>query len=393
MAESKNLLIKGIAVRELGIEELRTEIAQCLQFENLNFLIGAGCSSFYVSDTEKAMPTMAALTTEFYEINPDFTTPDGNNARDRFPNNLEALINYLMSIYNVCDESEKGAVFEKVSIINKFIFDKICHAEECKELLIIYKIFYQKIVKKTRQTPVNIFTTNYDLYNEMALDSLSYMYNNGFMGSTKRIFNPNAYNYVMVENLNLSKDIWKSVSNFINLYKIHGSINWVKEPSSTTDMSIIVEKDLEVIRARNDYKSLMIYPTPQKDRSTLMVPYSDLFRMMQNSLLKSNSTLITMGYSFSDEHINRIILNALSVYNFRLVIFGDSPKIQELQDIGDSRIWIIKSDEKIHYFKNIVELVLPQLDDEQLEAQKLRESLNKLASVLTNTPARSDENA
>ena len=78
----------------------------------------------------------------------------------------------------------------------------------------------------------------------------------------------------------------------------------------------------------------MIYPTPQKDRTTLMVPYSDLFRMMQNNLLKKNSVLITLGYSFSDEHINRIILNALSVYDFRLVIFGDSAMIDRLRDIG-----------------------------------------------------------
>ena len=71
-----------------------------------------------------------------------------------------------------------------------------------------------RIVNNTRQVPINVYTTNYDLYNENALDELGFMYNNGFLGSAQRIFNPNSYNYVVVENLGLSRDVWKSVSNF-----------------------------------------------------------------------------------------------------------------------------------------------------------------------------------
>ena len=251
-----------------------------------------------------------------------------------------------------------------------------------KELIQLYKEFYLRIVKKTRQVPVNIFTTNYDLYSENALDELGIMYNNGFLGSAQRIFNPNSYNYVVVENLGLSRDVWKSVSNFINLYKIHGSINWLKDDNSGSDTPHILEKDIELIRSRKKYDSIMIYPTPQKDRTTLMVPYSDLFRMMQNSLLKKNSVLISLGYSFGDEHINRIILNALSVYDFRLVIFGDSDMIRKLQEIGDTRIWIINSEDNIHYFNNFVERVLPTQDEEQREEIEIKKSLKKLAVVL-----------
>lgn len=63
---------KGNHKYEVSADELATEIAQCLQIENLNFLIGAGCSS-YRDDTgaEKAIPTMAGLAREFYDCNPD----------------------------------------------------------------------------------------------------------------------------------------------------------------------------------------------------------------------------------------------------------------------------------------------------------------------------------
>lgn len=379
-------LYKGSREQLLSEEELRTEISQCLQIENLNFLIGAGCSSYVdVHGKEQSIPTMAGLAELFYEKYPDFKIDNKNKAIDNelFRWNLEALINHLVSIANISSDKTRKSVNSKIKSINEFIFDKICNTPPCLDLSSLYREFYLRIVKKTRQVPVNVYTTNYDLYNEDALDTLGFMYNNGFLGSAKRVFNPNSYNYVVVENLNLSRDVWKSVSNFINLYKIHGSINWIKEEDPTTDTPRILEKDIELIKGRKQFDSLMIYPTPQKDRTTLMIPYSDLFRMMQNNLLKRNSVLITMGYSFSDEHINRIILNALSVYDFRIVIFGSSPKIDKLREIGDNRIWIVNSDSKIHFFKNIVEKAMPPLDDEQREEQMMRESIRKLSAILS----------
>ena len=377
-------MYKGKHKLEISEEDLRSEISQCLQIENLNFLIGAGCSSFKNEHgEEQAIPTMADLAKQFYSTHPDLKVDRRHKAADLFPTNLEGLINHLVSLGNiVTGETSKKTLNNKIKTINKFIFGKVCDAPKCQQLLSLYKEFYMRIVKKTRQVPINVYTTNYDLYNENALDELGFMYNNGFLGSAQRIFNPNSYNYVVVENLGLSRDVWKSVSNFFNLYKIHGSINWIKEEHSETDTPHILEKDIDLIRNRKRFDSLMIYPTPQKDRTTLMVPYSDLFRMMQNNLLKKNSVLITLGYSFSDEHINRIILNALSVYDFRLVIFGDSPMIDRLKDIGDSRIWIANSEDHIHYFKNFVEKVLPLQDDEQREEIEMKKSIKKLATVL-----------
>lgn len=88
--------------------------------------------------------------------------------------------------------------------------------------------------------------------------------------------------------MNLSKNIWERVPNFYNLYKIHGSISWVKNENN------INEIDYEHI---SEDDTVMIYPTPLKDRTTLMTPYSDLFRAMETALLKKNSVLITLGYN------------------------------------------------------------------------------------------------
>ena len=127
-AEGKAIrMYKGKHNNEISIEELRSEIAQCLQIENLNFLIGAGCSSFRSEDGEEhAIPTMVGLAKQFYETHPDFKV-EKKHAVDLFPDNLEALINHLVSLGNiVTSDKKKTELSNKIKTINEFIFEKVC---------------------------------------------------------------------------------------------------------------------------------------------------------------------------------------------------------------------------------------------------------------------------
>ena len=92
--------------------------------------------------------------------------------------------------------------------------------------------------------------------------------------------------------------------------------------------------------------------------------------------MRKNSTLIVMGYSFGDDHINRVILNALAIPTFRLIIFGNSANIDKLKEIGDTRITIINSPDKIHYFKNIVSDVMPSIHPDITEMTDI-DTVNK----------------
>lgn len=349
---------KGNQEQEKDIETVKKEIAQCIQIENLNFLLGSGCSSYVVDGSEKAVRVMRLLADEFFKQNPEFKVSK-TSLKDKFADDLEAMLDFLIAaklIHGI--EPLYDGIEQKIAHVQNYIRDQIIAGSSSEEVVKLYKDFYLRTVRKTRKTPVNVFTTNYDLYNEKALDELGFFYNNGFTGTYHRRFNPMSYNYTFVENMNLNKDIWDRVSNFFNLYKIHGSINWVSKNE------IILEKDFEHI-GKDDV--IMIYPTPQKDRTTLMTPYSDLFRNMQYSIMKPNSILITMGYSFSDDHINRIILNALAVPSFRVVVFGNSKNINKLKELNDNRIWVIHSEDKMHYFKNVVHRLMPEIQDELLE--------------------------
>ena len=358
MAENNISLFKGKNKKMVSDDVIKSEMSQYLQIDNLNFLIGAGCSSHIVDDIEQGIPGMKNLYDNFFAENPTFSIA-GEEARDLFDGNLEKMLETMgaVSVANKV-KSIDASIEDKIAVVQKFIRDKIKGGTFGNEVNEFYHDFYMKTVRKGRKAPINVFTTNYDLYNEQALDSLSFPYNNGFIGTYSRLFNPASYKYAYVEDMNLSKDVWERVPNFYNLFKMHGSISWVKRDNQIyeTDINHIDEDD-----------TVMIYPTPLKDRTTLMTPYSDLFRAFETALLKTNSVLITLGYSFADDHINRLILNALAIPTFRLVVFGKSENIDRLKEMNDSRIVVINSDDKIHYFNNFVSRAMPDIQDDMKE--------------------------
>lgn len=359
MEISKNIsYFKGN--KEVKVDEsfIKNEMAQFLQLDNLNFLIGAGCSSNIVDGNELGIPGMTSLYSGFFAEHPDFEIA-GQPVVYIFDGNLEKMLETMGAISVANQVSTIDADIEaKILIVQQYIREQIIAGLHGNEVLDFYHNFYMRTVTRGRKTPVNIFTTNYDIYNEQALDALSFPYNNGFVGTYNRVFNPASYKYAYVEDMNLSKDVWERVPNFYNLYKIHGSITWVKKDNQ------IREVDYHHI-ANED--TVMIYPTPLKDRTTLMTPYSDLFRAMETALLRKNSVLITLGYSFSDDHINRLILNSLAIPTFKLVVFGKSDAIDRLIEMNDSRIIVINSEDKIHYFKNFVEKAMPDIQEDITE--------------------------
>ncbi|MDU6794961.1 MAG: SIR2 family protein, partial [Staphylococcus sp.] len=229
MEEEKNIsYFKGKIEEKVDVQHIRNKLSQFLQMDNLNFLIGAGCSSHMVEDNETGIPGMAKLYKDFFEEHSNFEIA-GIEVKSKFNGNLESMLETMGGIaaaekVKIIDEN----IGDKIKTIQKFIRDKIIYGLHGDEVLQLYRNFYIKTVFRGRKSPINIFTTNYDLYNEQALDLLSFPYNNGFVGTYKRSFNPASYKYAYVEDMNLSKHIWERVPNFYNLYKLHGSISWVK---------------------------------------------------------------------------------------------------------------------------------------------------------------------
>ncbi len=375
--------------------EIQKELLQVFDVKNLSFLFGAGCSSHVENGEELGIPVMAPMAEKYYSTG--LSTEDktylgdtiGIDIEDNdYKRNLEKFLEVLFSYKYLMECRKNEAELKKIQVLiektKKFIFEKCTNQDE--PVIAIYEQFYRKLVYRDKNlTKINIFTTNYDLFNERALDQLGIIFSNGFSGVIDRYFNPAVFNYAFAEQMDLSNNKWNVIDNFIYLYKLHGSINWIEDESTKHLFKI---KELQ--KPDMDDKNVMIYPTPVKQNASFGSPYSDLFREFQKKLMVSNNILITVGYSFSDEHINNLIYQALTIPAFRLIIIGNSeaPNIKKLFDLNDPRIWIVGEKESwgedgklsktpIHFFKRFVEEMLPSIDQENIEksVQKVLDNL------------------
>jgi hypothetical protein len=138
---------------------------------------------------------------------------------------------------------------------------------------------------------------------------------------------------------------------------------------------------MELIRKNRDYDSLVIYPTTVKKSYTLDYPYSELFRQFSSSIAQPQSVLITFGYSFSDEHINDLIYQALTIPSFTLIIVDfkgcdGSDEIKRLMELNDPRI-IIMQGPQLGDFPFFVEKIMPDLIEIDTNT-KIAETMQKL---------------
>jgi hypothetical protein len=220
------------------------------------------------------------------------------------------------------------------------------------------------------------------------MDSLGIHYANGFTGGITKFFNPTIFNYAIAEKMDLSQSKWSVIDNFFYLYKIHGSVNWI-ETNIENKLFKVQEIQDPTFDILKDKETIMIHPTPLKYNASLGSPYSDLFREFQRKLMANNNILVTIGYSFNDEHINNLIFQAFTIPSFRLIIIGEpteNSKIGELLKLDDSRIWIIggKKDtdtQPLHFFKRFVEEIMPDLTAEDLD-RKMETTINNLKELL-----------
>jgi hypothetical protein len=99
----------------------------------------------------------------------------GEALKQHLESNLESMLDYMISVRSVNHVSEiEPKIDEKIKVVQGFIRNEIIEGMKCEDVNGVYKEFYLKILRKNRRNPINIFTTNYDLYSERALDELGF---------------------------------------------------------------------------------------------------------------------------------------------------------------------------------------------------------------------------
>lgn len=379
-----------------GPELVRKALGEALGARNVAFLLGAGCSSMVVGGSERGISTMAPLANEFCGAAVDnggvvdgptwaFDGSDlsclaghGLTLSGDYTRNLERLMETLYALRFVLARSDDAGDAEEVARIDgmiakvhEFLWERCtagAFANGDGNVLGLYEAFYRRLVLRDRSLPRPwVFTTNYDLFSERAMDRLGLPYANGFSGVVERRFNPATFRYALAEQLDISNRKWSAVDGFVYLCKLHGSISWTED-----DHGLFPIRETWPQTAPS---KVMIFPTPAKQNSSLGSPYSDLFREFQSRVVREQSVLITTGYAFGDEHLNNIIYQALTIPTFRLIVFADPNSggdIAKLRALNDPRIWIIGGSgppggAPAHYFSTVVEHLLPRRPSDRID--------------------------
>ncbi|NLG78562.1 MAG: fibronectin-binding protein (FBP) [Firmicutes bacterium] len=177
---------------------------------------------------------------------------------------------------------------------------------------------------------LHLFTTNYDRYIEIGADVAGLRLVDRFVGTLAPIFRASRLDVDLHYNPPGIRGEPRYLEGVARFTKLHGSVDWVHCNGEIRRIGLPFGADaIAPYLQAPSLKSatalqLMIYPNPAKDVETLFYPYSELFRDFAAAICRPNSTLLCYGYSFGDEHINRIIEDMLTIPSAHLVIISYS---------------------------------------------------------------------
>jgi len=295
----------------------------------IGFFLGAGCPlSVQVADGDKMVPLIpeiAGLTKAVKEHldSVDELKDAAQNAWSRviarnIPSpTVEDILSHIRALKALCGTGEiDGFSEDLLGRLDRAICEKV--REISTRTLPTndtpYHALASWIQAIPRDKPVEIFTTNYDLLLEQALEERRVPYFDGFIGSDSAFLDLES----MAED-----DL---PARWARLWKIHGSINWWM----TAREKIRRSRDI------GEGEQLLIYPSHLKYDQSRQMPYYAMLDRLRVFLRSDQCILLTCGYSFGDQHINAYIGQGLSG-NANAACFGmifndraNAPKAVEL---------------------------------------------------------------
>lgn len=419
---NKNVLLEWLQSDESHqkiLERIKLIIKNYLELDNVSFLFGSGSSIHLGAVSIRNFPV---------EVE-EYVQSKGEDIYDELLKTISYLQNLNEGEDLIRDEDNREIILEYEKVLNYLIAKDFTldqeHAErsdKIKQLIIAIKEglftvcnvddretpywllnnldaqgkkemfnpalsnkyhFHEKFVKSLLQRPLNlkranIFTLNYDLAFEYAFDRLGVFYIDGFAGFHKRFFKPETFEYDMFYPGSTTVGKVQRIEKVVRYFKLHGSLSWVSsEKRDANNLYGIEELPIPLIEQNNRKGDTIIYPSAVKKSYTLDFPYSELFRQFAATISHPQSVLITVGYAFADEHINDIILQALSNPSFTLIIlsYTTNPEIERIRALNDPRIIILEGS-NLADFIVFADKIMPDFYDMRT-SEKVARTLNE----------------
>ena len=317
------------------LDHIEESLSQCLSQSKrpLGLLLGAGCpASIKVADADDGhrplIPDVAGLTT-FVNRSLDASSPDYKALVSRLREdldqepNIEEILSHIRGLALIVGKQRvHGLDKEAIDQLERAVTTQITQAVAV-DLPSEHTPYDDLAVWSravTRDIPIRIFTTNYDLLLEAAFERSRVPFFDGFAGAREPFLDTAA---IEADDL---------PPRWTRIIKLHGSSNWA------------VRKDRGVVRlpVSGSEERRLIHPSHLKYTESRRMPYLVMFDQLRDFFKRQSATLITLGYSFRDDHINDLVAQGLRA-NASAKIFGlqygelntyDSAKDLAMQNLG-----------------------------------------------------------
>jgi hypothetical protein len=291
--------------------ELREQMAT--QERRIVFFLGAGASM------AAGLPGLAELT-KIVGAALKGSTKDtfgkiekgiGSNA------NIESILNHVRILRELLGEDDSknhdGITASKAKELDIAICQEIYKSVSSPDpKKIAAHLTLGSWIRRARRThPVEIFTTNYDLILEMALEKYEIPYFDGFVGTIEPFFVPEC---VEADGTKQTESEYPPKS-WIRLWKLHGSIGWRVRRENSGSESIVRNASAAPISGTE----LVIYPSREKYSQSRKLPFLTYMDRLRKSMITGECLLQVVGYSFGDQHLNEILRQGLRT-NTRLTM-------------------------------------------------------------------------
>lgn len=379
----------------VGIDKLRPRIEPWLtalcQSEHLSLLVGSGLTSAIHHMIEGQPPSGMAPTTfgGAFATAIDRESRRSSEAAGRPPGNFEDQLrtaSELLRGLEILGSRDPQKRHEADTLQNELAATiaafaaSILQAErniirvpiERRETAFNYLVsFLMSFASRTgTRDRLHMFTTNYDRLLEAGSEAAGMHLIDRFVGCLAPVFRSSRLDIDIHYNPPGIRGEPRYMEGVCRFTKLHGSLDWIELERGIRRLGVpfgaeTIEPYIRDLGLPEDnVLRIMVYPNSAKDRETAGYPYVELFRDFAAATCRPNHTLFTFGYSFGDEHINRVIEDMLTIPSTHLVIIAyDDPLGRIMTTYAKlgrhSQISILLGDH-LGSFKPLVEHYLPK---------------------------------
>lgn len=170
---------------------------------------------------------------------------------------------------------------------------------------------------------LNLFTLNYERVIEYGCDLAGLRVLDRFVGILSPVFRSSRAEIDVHYNPPGIRGEPRYLEGVIRFGKLHGSIDWRADSGDIRRIALPFGADgNHPALPHAPTNIVMVYPNPAKDIETFDYPYAELHRDFAAAACRPQSALVTYGYGFGDDHINRVLNHMLTIPSTHLVIIS-----------------------------------------------------------------------